>query len=50
MVGEREILELVELNRQDIDAALKSLVKAANRNGGEDNITVVASTSQRVRR
>jgi serine/threonine protein phosphatase PrpC len=42
MVGEREILELVELNRQDIDAALKSLVKAANRNGGEDNITVVA--------
>jgi PPM family protein phosphatase len=42
MVGEREILELVELNRQDIDAALKSLVKAANRSGGEDNITVVA--------
>jgi serine/threonine protein phosphatase PrpC len=42
LVGEREILELVELNRQDIDAALKSLVKAANRSGGEDNITVVA--------
>ena len=42
MVGEREILELVERNRQDIDAALKSLVKAANRSGGEDNITVVA--------
>jgi protein phosphatase len=42
MVGEREILELVELNREDIDAALKSLVKAANRSGGEDNITVVA--------
>ena len=42
MVGEREILELVELNRQDIDTALKSLVKAANRSGGEDNITVVA--------
>ena len=42
MVGEREIFELVELNRQDIDAALKSLVKAANRSGGEDNITVVA--------
>src|SRR6266516_2406396 len=39
MVGEREILELVELNRQDIDAALKSLVKAANRSGGEDTIT-----------
>jgi serine/threonine protein phosphatase PrpC len=42
MVGEREILELVERYRQDIDAALKSLVKAANRSGGEDNITVVA--------
>jgi PPM family protein phosphatase len=42
MVGEDEILELVERNRQDIHAALKSLVKAANRSGGEDNITVVA--------
>ncbi len=42
MVGEREIQELVERNREDIDAALKSLVKAANRSGGEDNITVVA--------
>jgi serine/threonine protein phosphatase PrpC len=42
MVEEREILELVERNRQDIGVALKSLVKAANRSGGEDNITVVA--------
>ena len=42
MVGESEILELVERNRQNLDAALKSLVKAANRSGGEDNITVVA--------
>jgi serine/threonine protein phosphatase PrpC len=42
MVGEREILELVERNRRDIEAGLKGLVKAANRNGGEDNITVVA--------
>jgi protein phosphatase len=42
MVGEREIQELVELNRDNLDAALKSLVKAANRGGGEDNITVVA--------
>jgi PPM family protein phosphatase len=42
MVGEREILELVERNRRDINVALKSLVKAANRSGGEDNITVVA--------
>jgi serine/threonine protein phosphatase PrpC len=42
MVAEREILGLVERNRSDLDAALKSLVKAANRSGGEDNITVVA--------
>jgi protein phosphatase len=42
MVGEREIQELVERNRENLDVALKSLVKAANRGGGEDNITVVA--------
>jgi PPM family protein phosphatase len=42
MVGEQEILELVERNRRDLDSALRSLVKAANRGGGEDNITVVA--------
>jgi protein phosphatase len=42
MVDEQAILELVEKNRDDIDAALRSLVKAANRSGGEDNITVVA--------
>jgi PPM family protein phosphatase len=42
MVGEGEILELVERNRDDLNRALKSLVKAANRSGGDDNITVVA--------
>jgi PPM family protein phosphatase len=42
MVGEREIQELVERHRENLDAALKALVKAANRGGGEDNITVVA--------
>jgi serine/threonine protein phosphatase PrpC len=42
MVGEREIQELVERNRENLVAALKALVKAANRGGGEDNITVVA--------
>jgi serine/threonine protein phosphatase PrpC len=42
MVDESEIFELVDANRRDIDAALKALVKAANRSGGEDNITVVA--------
>jgi PPM family protein phosphatase len=44
MLGENEILGLVEQNRSDIDGALKALVKAANRSGGEDNITVVAFT------
>jgi serine/threonine protein phosphatase PrpC len=42
MVDEHRILELVEENRDDIEAALKALVRAANRGGGEDNITVVA--------
>jgi protein phosphatase len=42
MVDEETILELVERNRTDMDAALRALVKAANRGGGEDNITVVA--------
>ncbi|HVD42368.1 MAG TPA: Stp1/IreP family PP2C-type Ser/Thr phosphatase [Gaiellaceae bacterium] len=42
MVGEREIQELVERNRENLDAALKALDKAANRGGGEDNLTVVA--------
>jgi PPM family protein phosphatase len=42
MVSEDSILEVVEQNREDIDAALRGLVKAANRGGGQDNITVVA--------
>jgi protein phosphatase len=42
MVDEDAILELVERDREDVDAALRALVSAANRGGGEDNITVVA--------
>jgi PPM family protein phosphatase len=42
MVSEQSILDVVERNRQDIDVALRALVKAANRGGGQDNITVVA--------
>src|SRR5919199_4954187 len=42
MVGNDKILELVERHRGDLDAAAKALVRAANRLGGEDNITVVA--------
>jgi serine/threonine protein phosphatase PrpC len=41
MVDEATILEAVEQNRQDLPAAAKALVNAANRVGGEDNITVV---------
>ena len=42
MVEDEEILELVHSNRDDLDKAVKALVAAANRGGGEDNITAVA--------
>ena len=42
MVGNERILELVERHRGDLDAAARALVTAANKGGGEDNITVVA--------
>jgi protein phosphatase len=42
MVEDEEILELVLRNRDDLDKAVKALVAAANRGGGEDNITAVA--------
>ena len=42
MVEDEEILELVHQNRDDLNKAVKSLVQAANRGGGEDNITAVA--------
>ena len=41
MVDDETILEAVERNRNDLDGAAKELVAAANRSGGEDNITVV---------
>ncbi len=42
MVPNEAILDLVERHRNDMDRALRELVSAANREGGEDNITVVA--------
>ena len=42
MVSETSILDVVEQHRDDINRALKALVKEANRGGGQDNITVVA--------
>jgi serine/threonine protein phosphatase PrpC len=40
MVADEEILDLVA-RAKSLDAAVKSLVKAANRAGGEDNVTAV---------
>jgi PPM family protein phosphatase len=41
MVGDDTILDIVERNRGNLEAAAKELVNRANRSGGEDNITVV---------
>jgi PPM family protein phosphatase len=41
MVDDATILDVAERQRDDLDAAAKELVAAANLSGGEDNITVV---------
>ncbi|MDQ3778351.1 MAG: hypothetical protein M3310_05735, partial [Actinomycetota bacterium] len=41
MIDDGAILDAVGKNRADLDAAARALVAAANRGGGEDNITVV---------
>jgi PPM family protein phosphatase len=41
MVDDETILSEVERHRDDLGAAAKALVRAANKGGGEDNITVV---------
>ena len=42
MVEDEEILEVVHEHRDDLDKAVRALVSAANRGGGDDNITAVA--------
>jgi PPM family protein phosphatase len=41
MIGDETILEVLRRRRDDLDKAAKELVENANRQGGEDNITVV---------
>ena len=41
MIGEDEILRAVEGSGGDLDRAARALVDAANKGGGEDNITVI---------
>jgi protein phosphatase len=41
MVGAAQLEEIVRRHRHDLDAASRALVQAANRGGGEDNITAV---------
>ncbi len=42
MVDDQAILEIVERNRVSLDQVARALVDAANKGGGEDNITIVA--------
>ena len=42
MVPNDSILDLIERHRGDMEGTLRALVGAANKGGGEDNITVVA--------
>jgi protein phosphatase len=41
MVEDEAILEAAEKHRDDLQVAVKALIRAANKGGGEDNITVV---------
>jgi PPM family protein phosphatase len=41
MVDDEQILATVEKNRRDLRRAAKALIGAANKRGGEDNITVI---------
>ena len=41
MLDERTLEEILRANRESLDAAARALVQAANRAGGEDNITAI---------
>jgi PPM family protein phosphatase len=41
MVDDKSILAIVEKNRTSLDTAARALVDAANKSGGEDNVTIV---------
>jgi PPM family protein phosphatase len=41
MVEDEAILQGVEKNRDDLQTAVKALIRAANKGGGEDNITII---------
>lgn len=41
MIDDRAILEIVEHHRSNLERAARALVDAANKGGGEDNITVI---------
>jgi serine/threonine protein phosphatase PrpC len=43
MLTDDQIHEILSANRHDPEAACRSLVEAANRHGGEDNVTVVVA-------
>jgi protein phosphatase len=44
MLSDDQIHEILRDHRQNPEAACRSLVEAANRNGGEDNVTVVVAS------
>ena len=41
MLTDEDILEIVDLNKEDIEKACQELINGANQNGGEDNVTAI---------